>query len=457
MNKQLANWVFRFAMVVILVALPLIISWIYSSLTAMPTKVRLGTGPQNGRYRQIMESLKGEIETELGIEVELVETGGSFDNLELLQKGEIDFALFQAGSDQDENLTTIAEKRQSVSFVANLYPEVTHLLVSHEWKSRPPREWVVERIALSMPATADASLGEILIQHFGIQTDGKSPQHKDYTELAQAFSAKQIDVAILQVGVQAPVVRRVLESGECELMSVPNRNAFLTHHVAFSAYEIPTGIYRVNDTMLPATEVQTVSVSAQLLCRPRIHTGLCQKITEMVHRPDFAKRNELQEIFGQGPAYSRSKPEFPIHRGATRFYNPATQPWLNTEFVERTEGIRSFGFSVLIGCFFLVRWLLKWRTRSVEHQLDRYIHSLLEIEQKQMKLDFDTTDETISKLEAFLDQVTDLRREALTEFTAHQLNDDPAITCFLDMSHALSEKISSKLTRNRIGQLGEKL
>ena len=128
---------------------------------------------------------------------------------------------------------------------------------------------------------------------------------------------------------------------------------------------------------------------------------------------------------------------------------------MNTDFVERTEGIRSFGVSILIGLFFGVRWLLHWRTRRVEHRLDRYIHELLEIEQDQKELDFATTEDVLDKLEGYLDQVTELRREALTEFTAHQLNDDPAITCFLEMSHALSEKISSKLTRGRIGQLAK--
>jgi hypothetical protein len=51
-----------------------------------------------------------------------------------------------------------------------------------------------------------------------------------------------------------------------------------------------------------------------------------------------------------------------------------------------------------------------------------------------------------------LDEVTLLRQEVLKDFSAHELRDDRAADCFLEMCHAISDKISAKLLRQRLAQ-----
>ena len=46
-----------------------------------------------------------------------------------------------------------------------------------------------------------------------------------------------------------------------------------------------------------------------------------------------------------------------------------------------------------------------------------------------------------------LDEVTLLRQDALKNFSAHELKDDRAADCFLEMCHAISDKIGGKLQR----------
>ena len=84
------------------------------------------------------------------------------------------------------------------------------------------------------------------------------------------------------------------------------------------------------------------------------------------------------------------------------------------------------------------------------HRLDRYMQSLLEIERRQISLDSDQHKEDVGSLQALLDEVTELRQEALREFTAHELNEDRAADCFIQMCHALSNKINAKLSRQRL-------
>ena len=58
----------------------------------------------------------------------------------------------------------------------------------------------------------------------------------------------------------------------------------------------------------------------------------------------FQRSNELHELFDQGKAFAMANPEFPMHVGAEHIYNPELKPLLNPDFVEATEGLRSFFF-----------------------------------------------------------------------------------------------------------------
>ena len=70
-----------------------------------------------------------------------------------------------------------------------------------------------------------------------------------------------------------------------------------------------------------------------------------------------------------------------------------------------------------------------------------------------MEIDGEGGPEEAAELQTMLDKVTLLRKEALAEFTAHELNEDRATECLIGLCHALSDKINAKLTRHTLGQL----
>lgn len=76
----------------------------------LPQAVRLGTGPADGYYARFGEALRAEVRKH-SIELELVTTAGSMENIRLLLDGEIDVGLVQSGSlseTEPERLTSIA-------------------------------------------------------------------------------------------------------------------------------------------------------------------------------------------------------------------------------------------------------------------------------------------------------------------------------------------------------------
>ena len=62
----------------------------------LPQAVRFGTGPDDGYFATFGEELRKEV-AEHGIDLELVGTDGSVDNVQLLLDGKLDVAIVQGG------------------------------------------------------------------------------------------------------------------------------------------------------------------------------------------------------------------------------------------------------------------------------------------------------------------------------------------------------------------------
>lgn len=453
------KWI-RPAIAVALLALPFVIAGIYRWMTALPDEVVIATGPEGGRYRVVAEKLKEAIESELKVRVTLVHTQGSMDNLNKLEDGTVDFCLYQPGTRDRLHMTNDAPAHQP-AFVANVYSEVAAFIVHRDSGITHPKDLLArpgKRVALGLKNSGDYAMSLRLLEHFGIDEKRSiEPLYLQYPEIEKRFAAGTLDAALITTGTEAPILQKLLTSGHCRLVAIPNAEALSLHNISLSPAVIPAGLFRSATGGEPATDIRTVSLRAQLLVRKEQQTGLVRKVAGLLLDEKFLRRNRLSELFRDGKEFARRKPEFALHPGAQHAYDPELRPVLNSDFVEAMEGMRSFLVSILIAGFLLFRWYKDRSTKKQEHRLDRFIHKLLDIEKRQLDLDEtgrsekDGTalDADIDRLQKLLDEVTHLRQDAFGEFTAHQLSEDRATDCFLEMCHALSDKINAKLTRQR--------
>ena len=434
---------------VVLVAVATVASYLrYQQKTAFPVTVRMASGPDRGRYRQITKSLKQAIESQTTVRVELIPTEGSLENIEGLDNEKLDFALFQSGADRTVNGN---RPQPHVTFVGNLYSEATHLIVSKNVKIESPDDLKDRKVNLGQRDSGDYAASLILLDHFDLdEKKDLVASYMDYASVRDAFRKGDLDAAFITAGDRAPIFYDLLKSGENELLSLPHADALAAKHILVSRHTIPAGLYRSREPARPSEDVETVASQAQLLARRELPDSFVEKVTQIVMSEQFQKENNLLELFAQRNEFALRRAEFPVHPGAKHFYDPSLKPLLDTSFVESTEGLRSFVVSVLIAMYLIYRWLERRQTRAKEHRLDRYIHSLLDIERRQLPLDDHATVRDDQRLQDLLDEVTALRQEALSDFSAHDLHDDRAIECFLQMCHALSDKINAKIARQRL-------
>ncbi len=454
------DWVWKLSVAVLVIALPVLVSWSYHRWTALPEEVVLATGPSGGRYEALSNSLAEVLREEFDVVVRTVPSEGSLDNLQLLRSGEVDFALYQHGAESlrerfgvNPAIEAEADAGEQPVFVANLYSEVAQVVVHNDAILENAGDWSGKRIAVGREGSGDYAFSLLLLEHLGLSLEEIEPLTLSYTELPAAFRKGTVDAAIVTTAPRSPVVLRLLagdEAGACRLRSIPYAEALASRELIVSTYTVPTALYRSQPTPEPPEPVRTVALRAQLLARRDVPSSLVEAATAIVLREQFQKENGLGELFHGGASFASEKPEFAVHPAALHVYEPELKPLLNTDFVEATEGIRSFVVSLLIASYLGFRWWRHRMQRSKEHHLDRYIRQVLEIERRQ--LDFDQTPDSDDSpaLQELLDDVTHLRQEALGEFTAHEINEDPAIDSFVEMCHALSDKINAKLTRQRL-------
>lgn len=457
--------VIKILLVILLISFPVIIHQTYRWLTALPDQITIAAGHPEGRYYSMAVQLKGLLEEQLGTKVNIQQTKGSIENLELLRSGKADLGFYQPGAEYVlEGFQVEPEKARAprqpetdrICFIANLYSQVVHVIVPVDSEIKKLADLKGYRIALGEQGSGDLAASLPLLRHAQISLDDITPTYLSYEEIEEQFNQNRLDAAIMTVGIEAPVLHELLDTGKYRILEIPFIDALTRKETYFYKYEIPAGMFRRVEPVVPVQDHRTVACGAHLLSRESVPEDLISGVTTIILHQDFLRQMQLNELFAQGHSFARDNQGFPVHAGADHVYNPELKPFLNSEFVEATEGMRSFIVSMLIASYLLFRWIQKRREKAKEHKLDRYIRQLMSIENKQMKLDGNNESDGLS-LQLLLDEVTALRQDTLGQFSAHELNEDRATDVFLEMCHALSDKINAKLLGWKIDRLGEKI
>ncbi len=426
----------------------LLIVWAYWFQTRLPERVVIVGGPLAGRYDRLANALKIELESRLGLAVDVRQTKGSLENLHLLDDGEADFGFYQPETRSVlEGLRDNHAASEPAFFVGNLYAEYLLPLAAFDQPGQALTSLSGTIWSSNDRLSGDFAMTRLLLTHLGATDDSVDVISVPYNDLPRQLRDGTVHIAIVCCGLEAPVLQQLFSAPVARLLDVPFVDAFAEKHIALRRVTIPAGYFRIRPDPLPDRDFETVALRAQLLANRQASVRLVEEVTRILLDPRFQRQQHLTELFDDGVTYATDSPEFPMHAGASHVYYPDLKPLVNPDFVEGTEGLRSFLVSIVVSVWFVHRWWIRRRLRSQEHRLDRYIKDLLQLEQDQVGVDGDSSGD-YAVLQALLDKVTLLRQEALWEFTAHELNEDRAVDCFIEMCHALSDKVSGKLTRH---------
>jgi hypothetical protein len=357
------NRVVRFAVVVASVsffALVAVILWQRSRTQHLT----LAAGASSGESYILGTALKAVVERHYPkIHINLLETGGTVENLQMLEDGRAQLAAAQSDVVPGPN----------VRAVAVLYDDTFQLLVPVDSPVQKVVDLRGKRIALAQTGGQYQSFLRVA-EHFGLHPADFQFVGASDAAASDAFLNGKADAIFRVRAIGNPSIQQLVQSGRVRFLPIEHAAAMKINHPAFEPAVIPEGAY-MGSPSVPERDLPTVAVHRTLLARDTANAEAIRAVTQvlMEHRQEMMqeipaqmtqvrlllvqiRRPELQT--GMGPS---------LHPGALSFYDK-DKPSFLVAHADYVGLILTVG--LMLGSWI---WELKrWMQRQQKNTADRY-------------------------------------------------------------------------------------
>jgi uncharacterized protein len=333
--------------------------------------LKLAAGASSGESYILGKALKTVVERHYPkIRINLVETGGTVENLQMLEDGRAQLAAAQSDVAPGPN----------VRAVAVLYDDAFQLLVP---VNSPMQKFVDlrgKRIALAQTGGQFQSFLHVA-EHFGLAAEDFQFIGASDAAADDAFLNGRADAIFRVRAVGNPSVQQLVQSGEVRFLPIEHAAAMKINHPAFEPAVIPEGAY-MGSPSVPERDLPTVAVHRTLLARDTGNAEAIRAVTQVL----MERRQEMmQEIPAQMTQVrlllvQTRRPELqtgmgpPLHPGALSFYDK-DKPSFLVAHADYVGLILTVG--LMVGSWI---WELKrWMQRQQKNAADRYSKRVVEL------------------------------------------------------------------------------
>ena len=229
----------------------------------------IATGTPEGTYYQIAQDIKRIAELD-GIPIELIQTNGSFDNINLLGSGKVDLAILQVDALKFASDVLQAKAGinilEQVKVVLNLYPEELHVIAKSD-AIRSLDQLNGKKVAVGPENGGSALTAEVLLTLYGVRVERSFDAP---AEALQKLQTGALDALIFVGGAPVPAFEKLDRS---------------FHFVTLPANPLMEQIYqkrKIPPTVYPWTgETETYTVPSVIMTRERkdeVYAAVMQKL-----------------------------------------------------------------------------------------------------------------------------------------------------------------------------------
>jgi TRAP transporter TAXI family solute receptor len=230
----------------------------------------IATGSAEGTYFKIAQDIRQIAEKE-GISIEIISTGGSFDNVNLLGAGKVDLAIMQL--DVLRFVAEIMAKEtglnvlQELKVVLNLYPEEIHIIAKNP-AIRTLNQLQGKKIAVGPERSGSALTAEVLLAGFGLNVE----RAFDAPEVAiKKIDKGELDALIFVGGAPVPAFEGLDKS--FHFVELPRDSGL---EEIYPKKSIPKSVYAWADN------VETYAVPSVIMTRNRDQDDYVSTLQKLV-------------------------------------------------------------------------------------------------------------------------------------------------------------------------------
>jgi uncharacterized protein len=261
--------------------------------------VTVGSGPLSGTYYPVARAICRVVNRELSarnIRCSPEPTFGSVYNVQMMQAGELDFALVQADV-QHQALNGAGEwvgrPFRGLRSVFAVYDEAFVVVGAAAAGIRGIEDLRGRRVATGVPGSGTRATWDALVGALGWQNAGRG-RSAEATDIAAALCAGTLDAAVA-VGFQ-PIAAVRAELAACGNALVPVSGAAVQRltaaHPYFRPTTIPAAVYGT------AADIETFGVSSDFVAAARTDPEIVAAVTR-------ALLDNVEELARRSPALAR--------------------------------------------------------------------------------------------------------------------------------------------------------
>jgi TRAP transporter TAXI family solute receptor len=371
----------------LLLALVLLATAYYFLKPTPPKRVVLATGSEQGAYAEFGKRYREELKR-YGIDVELRNTHGSYENLKLLRDGkkDVDLAFVQGGS--SESVRTKADDESAVPLVSlgSMFYEPVWIFYRSDAAQKVNPEATLREITdlrglrvnlgargSGIPGIMSRLLRANLMERTDIQAS-----NLDLTESVTALLNGQLDAIALVSAPESPLVQMLLQTPGIRLFEFQQAEAYARRYRFLNPVTLPRGVVDLSRNV-PPRDIPLVAATCSLVAREDLHPALIQLFVQAAKRIHGGGGWISQA--GRFPSALNS--EYPLASDAERFYRngpPLMQrylPFWLANFFDRMWVALFSIVAVLIPLSRVVPPLYQFRIRS---RIFRWYRQLRQIE-----------------------------------------------------------------------------
>ncbi len=408
MAKLDFNRVLRIALVTLSLGFLAVLAFVWMQ-GAKTEHLTMAAGASSGESYILGQALKTVVERHYPrIRLTLLETGGTVENLNMLEDGRAQLAAAQSD---------IAPGPKARA-VAVLYDDTFQLLVAKESPFQSFVDLKGRRIALAQSGGQYQSFLHVS-DHFGLHPDDFQFVGASDQAAGDAFLHGQADAIFRVRAIGDPSIQQLVQSGRVRFLPIAHAAAMKIKYPAFNAAVIPEGAYLGNPPV-PGQDFPTVSIHRTLLARDNASLAAVRAVTEVL----LDRRQELMQEIPANMEEVRlllvqvHRPELQsglspaLHPGALSFYDKDKPSFLmaHPDYV---------GLMITVGLM-VGSWiweLKRWVQRQQKSNADEYSNRVVALISEVQEVDFlPRLEEIWRELLAILGQaVGDLDSDKLSE------------------------------------------
>ena len=262
---------------------------------APPKKIVIATGGQTGQYFRLGNEYKAALEKN-GIQVEVLVTKGSIENLELLNdpQKKVDLAFVQSGTASSNEYPEL----QSLAGV--FYEPLWVIYRAQAFKDArvPPdkvEDLIKKRVSVGVPGSGTRKLVERVFELDQLKMQGPNILELNTDQSLEKLKSGDLDAMFISVNNRAQIMQKVFADPNLKIMSFSKAYGYPPRIKGLNVLTVKRATLDVlNDS--PSQDILLLTSTAELVSRKDLHPAITALMIdlslEMLSKPDILSKEK---------------------------------------------------------------------------------------------------------------------------------------------------------------------